>query len=308
MQRWLTLLVIVFLAGCGETVAPTAVPTNTPTPLTSAQIIEHFKTKGLEVGQTYTMKAEDYKVDMTGHEGTGFYIPSLCDECGGRVIVVNDPKSFQLLRDYYVNLGKDSPLFFSWVYTKDNVILQINGDLAPAKAAGYGDALGSIPGTETASSLMMEKPTPRPTNTPKPTAKPTSTPKPTVTFEGYENPIPASFEIPIIGEAYAIASDGMTDLFLVESADTFTNEVIGRSVTTSNDSIIAIQSTYQVELDKLGWIKVQDESDEGYQLTMYQKVFSGEPLTLLIATIDRNNASQIDDRLILLTLFKAEGN
>jgi hypothetical protein len=46
--------------------------------------------------------------------------------------------------DYYFALGKSSAAFFSWVFIKDNVLVQINGDLPEDKAKQYQTVLDSI--------------------------------------------------------------------------------------------------------------------------------------------------------------------
>jgi hypothetical protein len=48
-------------------------------------------------------------------------------------------------RDYYQKLNNTgSKALFSWLFVKDNVLVQINGDLAEAKARQYEAALNKL--------------------------------------------------------------------------------------------------------------------------------------------------------------------
>jgi hypothetical protein len=197
-MRRLLLLVGLFalLAGCGSpAAAPSAVPTAPPTPQTTAQIVEIFKTAGLEVGETFPMTNADYgPAPVTGVEGTRFILPSLCANCGGRLIRFDNSESQKKLHDYYVGLGNNNPVMFSWVFTKDNFLLQINGDISESQAKEYQRVLGeNVTSSSGPAMLAAAKPTLAPTSTPKPTPantatpratktpRPTSTPKPTKT-------------------------------------------------------------------------------------------------------------------------------
>jgi hypothetical protein len=81
---------------------------------------------------------------MTAVEGTHFLIPSICDDCGGRIFSFATQPDLDVTKAYYVALGKGSAAFFSWVFVKDNILLQINGDLPDAKAKQYETALNNL--------------------------------------------------------------------------------------------------------------------------------------------------------------------
>ena len=54
------------------------------------------------------------------------------------------PEDLEVTKAYYVELGRASAIFFSWVFVKDNILVQINGDLPEERAKQYEVALGAI--------------------------------------------------------------------------------------------------------------------------------------------------------------------
>ena len=125
---------------------PTATftPTATSTPEASSiasQIIAAFKTAGLQAENPHQMSKDEYGVAPYVCYGIRFLIPSLGPDNGGRLFVCNDIADRDLLVNYYQELGRASALFFSWVFVKDNVIVQINGDLQETIARQYESAI-----------------------------------------------------------------------------------------------------------------------------------------------------------------------
>lgn len=45
---------------------------------------------------------------------------------------------------FYVQLGRESAILFSWTFKKDNILVQINGDLPEDKARQYESALNNL--------------------------------------------------------------------------------------------------------------------------------------------------------------------
>jgi hypothetical protein len=136
---------------------PTTVPSATPLPPTptqmkptfqkwnSAEVIAAFRAAGLEVGDTWTLKKDDLGMaPMIYVEGTRFLVPSVCADCGGKVFDFAKLDDLDRTREYYVELGEASAVFFSWTFVKDNILLQINGDLPEDKARAYEATLGSL--------------------------------------------------------------------------------------------------------------------------------------------------------------------
>lgn len=91
------------------------------------------------------MTKDDYGIaPMLAQEGVRFFIPSLCEDRGGRILSFKDPKARDKTKEYYVGLGEAGAIFFSWVFEKDNILVQINGDLPERKANQYREALESM--------------------------------------------------------------------------------------------------------------------------------------------------------------------
>lgn len=127
----------------------TATPEPSATPAflkwTSAQVADTFKAAGLEITDARPATKDDYGMaPMTAVEGSHFLIPSLCSDCGGRIFSFASQADLDKMKTYYVELGKSSAAFFSWVFVKDNILVQINGDLKEDKARQYETALNSI--------------------------------------------------------------------------------------------------------------------------------------------------------------------
>lgn len=100
---------------------------------------------GLEFESPSEMTKDDYGMaPLTAKKGVRFFIPSLCSDCGGRLFTFSTKEDLESIYRYYDELGKQSAMFFSWVFFKDNVLIQINGDLSEEKALEYQTALDTI--------------------------------------------------------------------------------------------------------------------------------------------------------------------
>lgn len=109
------------------------------------QVIDAFKAAGLEVVSPAPMTKKDYGVaPYVGDEAVHFLVPSVCPDCGGRIFSIANKDDQAALADYYNKLAKISASFFSWVFQKDNILVQINGDLPDAKAKAYQAALNNL--------------------------------------------------------------------------------------------------------------------------------------------------------------------
>ena len=136
MKLVLVLLVIVLAAaGCGAKEAS----------LTPDQIIQAFQDAGLEAATPSAMAAADYGMAPYVAKGVRFVIPSLCEDCGGRVFVGTKAEIDQLAA-FYEEAGRASALLFSWTFrTQDGRgLVQINGDLPEADALRYKTAMEGI--------------------------------------------------------------------------------------------------------------------------------------------------------------------
>ncbi len=140
------LLVIVETATPGAA-EPTSSST-TPQPFskwTPQQVVEAFQSAGLEVSTPRPMTTDDYGlVPMLAVEGTRFFIPSICSDCGGRIMSFANQEDLTIVENYYAQMGRFGAVLFSWVYVKDNILVQINGELPEENAHMYQAALDSL--------------------------------------------------------------------------------------------------------------------------------------------------------------------
>lgn len=109
--------------------------------ITPQDVIDSFEAAGLEVGDYRPLVAEDYGLlPVIPEEGIRFFIPSLGDNAGGRVMLYEDEQERDAAKEYYDTLS-ENPLFASWTYTHGNILVQINGSLDEATAGEYEAAL-----------------------------------------------------------------------------------------------------------------------------------------------------------------------
>jgi hypothetical protein len=136
-----------------EPSTPTPEPTETleatATPafqvLSIEQVVEAFRSAGLEVENPHPMLREDFGlVPYVAMEATRFLVPSICPDCGGRIFSFANVQDLELTKNYYDELGRQSAMLFSWVFVKDNILVQINGDLPETQAREYENALENL--------------------------------------------------------------------------------------------------------------------------------------------------------------------
>lgn len=114
------------------------------TAFTSDDVITAFQTAGLEAENPRPMTKDDYGLAPYLGTGTRFFLPSLCDDCGGRVIVTDNSEDAEAIQSYYEELGQSSAAFFSWVSVRDNIVLQMNGDLPEDEFRAYETTLHNM--------------------------------------------------------------------------------------------------------------------------------------------------------------------
>ena len=105
--------------------------------VTANDVISAFEEAGLEAQQPSKMTKDNYGMAPYLCEGTRFLIPSLGENSGGRIFICDSINDLNALQKYYTELGEASALFFSWVFTNNNVLVQINGNLAEDIARQY---------------------------------------------------------------------------------------------------------------------------------------------------------------------------
>ena len=134
MKRYPCLILFaLLLAACGgggEEVTP------------SMRVIQAFHAHDLEAERARPMEPEDYgPAPQLAVEGTRFYMPFLGGSQGGRVMSFASQEDLQQVYDHYANLDTQPP---PWLLVKDNILVQMHGDLTEAEVAEYEAALNSI--------------------------------------------------------------------------------------------------------------------------------------------------------------------
>jgi hypothetical protein len=128
-------------------VPATPTPMVTPTPewarYKPQDIIDALNAAGLEAVNPQEMTEFPWG-GATDKHGLIFGVPSVCSDCNGRAITFDSPAAFAVTRQYYVGLGEQEKAFFSWVFTRDNALIQINGDMPEAQAKKYEAALNAM--------------------------------------------------------------------------------------------------------------------------------------------------------------------
>ena len=109
------------------------------------QVLDAFLADGLEASNPRSIISNDYGlVPMLAIDGIRFYLPSICSDCGGRIMSFADQEKLQIVKDYYGQMGRFSAILFSWVFVKDNILVQLNGRLSEANARKYEAVLISL--------------------------------------------------------------------------------------------------------------------------------------------------------------------
>ena len=112
---------------------------------TGDDVIAAFKAAGLEAEDVHPMGVDDYGLAPYRGTGTRFYTPSLCeDKCSGRIIITDNDEDKEVLLQYYEGLPKASAALFTWVTSRDNIILQLNGDIPEEEFRKYEAALNAM--------------------------------------------------------------------------------------------------------------------------------------------------------------------
>jgi len=126
---------------------------------TSDQVVEAFKAAGLPCEEVRPITEGEYRLegkacpnglDTTTQlgppprealEGIRFFAPTVCNNCNGRILSFATREDLEELRTWYVGRGREFCIFESWLYVKDNILVQISGDMPEEKALEYEAAL-----------------------------------------------------------------------------------------------------------------------------------------------------------------------
>ncbi len=107
----------------------------------TTDVVYAFQAAGLECVDPQPMPHDASVAPFVATEATRFLIPSLCETCSGRIYSFDNPADLETARAYYVTLGEVDAQFFSWVFVRDNLLVQLHGDLPEDWARRYESAL-----------------------------------------------------------------------------------------------------------------------------------------------------------------------
>ncbi|KAB2332920.1 stress protein [Bacillus mesophilum] len=113
--------------------------------LTVDESIEAFANAGLEAESPTEMTKDDYGMaPMKAEEGKRILLPSLCEDCGGRVFSYDSQDDLEQMKAYYDEMGEESAMLFSWTIVHKNILVQLNGDLSEDQYKEYEKALKEL--------------------------------------------------------------------------------------------------------------------------------------------------------------------
>ena len=103
--------------------------------LTTANIIEAFKSAGLKEKKPSDLKQKEF--GNIREEGKRILVPSLGENAGGRIFKFGNETDLQQAKSYYDELGNAVSMFFSHTYSKGNFLLQMNGEMKDSEFEKY---------------------------------------------------------------------------------------------------------------------------------------------------------------------------
>jgi hypothetical protein len=137
LARMMALLVIVTLLGCGRPFDRWH----------TQQVIDAFVAAGLGVQDLYTLRAEDYgSAPHVAEEAISFVIraPCPCNDGAVRVYSFASRRDLVQMQSHLEKLRETSGLVPSRIYVKDNIVMQVSGDLPEQMAKQYERVLNHL--------------------------------------------------------------------------------------------------------------------------------------------------------------------
>lgn len=117
----------------------------------TSQVVAAIEAAGLEVKIVRTgKKYEDDGLSMfMAVDAARFRIPSAGENEGGIILSFYNADDLARMQNYYLGLNRAMPEYSSWVFVKDNILLQINRSLPGAEARKYAAALDAMESEKT---------------------------------------------------------------------------------------------------------------------------------------------------------------
>lgn len=120
---------------------PVLVPTEQPH-LRAQDVVTAFRAAGLpaHIVRSATKEERDGLFAFVQADALRFRISEREGEMG-MVLVFKNANDLQRMHKYYLGLNRALPRFKSWLFVKDNILLQINHEVPESTAREYADAL-----------------------------------------------------------------------------------------------------------------------------------------------------------------------
>ncbi len=149
-RRLVLLFLCVVTMACGITTPSptrTPLPTLTPTAIflrrSGEQIVRAIQFARLDIEDVHPLNPEDNNLFTPGMgQGFSFATPSLCAGCVGTIFSFNDRTALERAKLYFTDTSATNQAeLSSWVFVKDNILLQLDARLSEADAKAYGAVL-----------------------------------------------------------------------------------------------------------------------------------------------------------------------
>jgi PBP1b-binding outer membrane lipoprotein LpoB len=130
MKRIILLMIMftLFLSGCSKSAKPTNNEPKKEYVKNVSELVEKLKLANLSVVNPKNMESSDFGMaPNVSDEAMIFEVES---EMNARVFKVSKSEDLNLLKSYYVDLGKSSTMFFSHTYSKGVYLIQMNGEIS----------------------------------------------------------------------------------------------------------------------------------------------------------------------------------
>lgn len=103
--------------------------------VTVDEIIAEFNKEGLDAKEATELPQKEF--GNIREEGKRFLVPHLGKDQGGRIYKFKNKEDLEKAKNYYDELGNNSPILFSHTYAKGKYLLQMNGQMKDDEFYNY---------------------------------------------------------------------------------------------------------------------------------------------------------------------------
>ncbi|TFJ89933.1 hypothetical protein E4U82_19500, partial [Lentibacillus salicampi] len=81
---------------------------------------------------------------MKANKAKRLLIPSLGEDSGGRIFRYDNQTDLEEMKSYYDDLGEENAMFYSHTAVRDDILLQISGELSDEEFKKYKEVLNAV--------------------------------------------------------------------------------------------------------------------------------------------------------------------